>query len=275
MTDPVTINEGVLRLGAFLGIFIAMALLELALPRRTQKASKTKRWTTNLLIAGIDSLVVRLMAMLAVPIAAVAVATWAAANGWGILNLLEWPAWLEIIAAMILLDLAIYGQHVASHRIPALWHLHKVHHTDVEFDVTTAVRFHPVEIGLSMIWKVAVVLALGASPWAVVLFEIALNGCAMFNHANLALPAWMDAIIRKVIVTPDMHRVHHSIHRDEHDTNYGFSLSCWDKIFGTYTDQPRDGHAGMTIGQTNHLNDNPTRLGWSLRLPFMRQGKRD
>lgn len=269
MNDAVTINEGVLRLGAFLGIFLAIALLEFALPRRTQKTSKAKRWVTNLLIAGIDSLVVRLLAMLAVPVAAVAAASWAGANGWGILNMVDLPAWIEIFIAMIVLDLAIYGQHVASHKVPALWRLHKVHHTDVEFDVTTGVRFHPVEIGLSMLWKVLVVIALGASPWAVVLFEIVLNGCAMFNHANLALPAWLDRLIRKVIVTPDMHRVHHSIHRDEHDTNYGFSLSCWDHVFGTYTDQPRDGHIGMTIGQPNHLDDNPTKLGWSLRLPFM------
>jgi len=270
-----TINEGVLRLGAFLGIFLAMALLEIALPRRTQKASKAKRWTTNLLIAGIDSLLVRLLAMLAVPVAAVAAAAWAASRGWGLLNMIGLPAWVEIVAAMIVLDLAIYGQHVASHKVPALWRLHKVHHTDVEFDVTTAVRFHPVEIGLSMVWKVLVVIALGASPWAVVLFEIALNGCAMFNHANLALPAWLDAVIRKIIVTPDMHRVHHSIHRDEHDTNFGFNLSCWDHVFGTYTQQPRDGHTGMTIGQATHLNDNPTRLGWSLRLPFLKQNKRN
>lgn len=258
-----------MRLGAFLGIFLLMALLELAMPRRTQKASKPKRWTTNLLIAGIDSLVIRLMAMLAVPVAAVAAAAWAEANHWGLLAFIDLPGWLEIIIAMVALDLAIYGQHVASHKIPVLWRLHKVHHTDVEFDVTTAVRFHPVEIGLSMLWKILVVLSLGASPWAVVLFEIALNGCAMFNHANIKLPVLLDRFVRMIIVTPDMHRVHHSIHRDEHDTNFGFNLSCWDRLFGTYTDQPKEGHTGMTIGQPNHLNDNPTRLGWSLRLPFV------
>lgn len=269
MDEPAIINEGYLRLGAFLGIFFTMALLELAMPRRSQKASKTRRWTTNLLIGGIDSLVLKLMAMLAVPIAAVAAAAWAETNQWGMLNFAELPGWVEIIIAMILLDLAIYGQHVASHKIPVLWRLHKVHHTDIEFDVTTAVRFHPVEIGLSMIWKVLVVLAIGAPPWAVVLFEIVLNGCAMFNHANIKLPAMLDRLVRMIIVTPDMHRVHHSIHRDEHDTNFGFNLSCWDHLFGTYTDQPRDGHTGMTIGQPNHLDENPTRLGWSLRLPFV------
>ena len=270
-----TVSEGALRLGAFLGIFLVMALLELARPRRTQHASKTRRWATNLLIAGIDTLVVRLMALLAVPIAAVAAAAWAQSNGWGVLNWMALPSWVEIILAMVVLDLAIYGQHVASHKIPILWRLHQVHHTDVEFDVTTAVRFHPIEIALSMLWKIVVVIALGASPWAVILFEIVLNGCAMFHHANFALPLWLDAIVRKILVTPDMHRVHHSVHRDEHDTNYGFNLSIWDRLFSTYTAQPREGHLGMTIGQNRHLNDNPTYLGWSLQLPFMPLGKRN
>jgi len=264
------IGEAPLRLGAFIGIFVAMALLELAIPRRKSGTRKQARWFTNLMIAGIDSLVLRLMAMLAVPIAAVAAAAWAQTRGWGVLNWLDWPDWLEVMIAMIVLDLAIYGQHVASHKIPLLWRLHKVHHTDVEFDVTTAIRFHPVEIALSMLWKIAIVLILGAPPLAVVLFEITLNGCAMFNHANITLAQWLDRAVRMVIVTPDMHRVHHSIYRVEHDTNYGFNLSFWDRLFGTYTAQPRDGHLEMTIGQKDHLNDNPTRLGWSLRLPFVK-----
>ena len=263
------IGEAPLRLAAFIGIFVLMALLELAMPRRVPGQGKAARWFTNLTIAGIDSLVVRAMTMLAAPIAAVAAAAWAEAQGWGLLNWLNWPGWLEIVLAMIALDLAIYGQHVASHKIPVLWRLHKVHHTDVDFDVTTALRFHPVEIALSMVWKIAVVLILGASPWAVVLFEITLNGCAMFNHANIALPLGLDRIVRLLIVTPDMHRVHHSVYQSEHDTNYGFNLSCWDQLFGTYTAQPRDGHLAMTIGQKNHLDDNPKKLVWSLMLPFM------
>ncbi len=264
------IGEAPLRLGAFLGIFVLMALLELAIPRRKPGASKTARWFTNLMIGGIDSLVLRLMTMLAVPIAAVTAAAWAQTQGWGVLNWLDWPDWLEFAIAIIVLDVAIYGQHVASHKIPLLWRFHKVHHTDVDFDVTTAIRFHPVEIALSMLWKIAIVLFLGVPPWAVVLFEIALNGCAMFNHANITLSPWLDRAVRLFIVTPDMHRVHHSIYSFEHDTNYGFNLSLWDRLFGTYTDQPRDGHREMTIGQSDHLNDNPTRLGWSLRLPFVR-----
>lgn len=273
MDDFLGIGEGALRLGAFLGLFLALALLELAMPRRVPAKSKRKRWVTNLAIAGIDTFVVRLMALMAVPLAAVAAAVWAQSQGWGLLNRLGWPAWIEIILAMLVLDLAIYGQHVASHKIPLLWRLHRVHHADVDFDVTTAVRFHPVEIALSMLWKIVVVFALGPSPLAVVLFEITLNGCAMFNHANLALPLWLDRIIRLVLVTPDMHRIHHSVHRDEHDKNYGFSLSWWDRAFGTYTAQPRDGHTSMTIGLTKYRGENPTQLGWSLRLPFLPAGR--
>lgn len=264
------ISETALRLGAFLGILLIMALLELVIPRRMPRETKWRRWITNLTIAGIDAAVVRLMALLAVPVAAVAAAVWAQANGWGLLNWLNIPEWIALPVAIVVLDLAIYAQHVASHKFPILWRLHKVHHTDVEFDVTTAVRFHPIEIALSMLWKIAVVLALGASPWAVILFEVILNGCAMFNHANITLPGWLDRIVRLVLVTPDMHRVHHSVYRSEHDTNYGFSLSIWDKLFGTYKAQPHDGHVDMVIGQKSHLNDNPTRLGWSLRLPFRR-----
>ncbi len=270
-----SISEGALRLSVFFGIFLVMALLELAMPRRTPNRVKSRRWLTNLAIAGIGAAVIRLMALLAVPIAAVAAAAWAQSEGWGVFNQLDWPGWVEILLAVILLDLAIYGQHVASHKIPVLWRLHKVHHTDVDFDVTTAVRFHPVEIALSMLWKIVVVVALGASPWAVVLFEVILNGCAMFNHANFALPLWLDRIVRVILVTPDMHRVHHSIHRFEHDTNFGFNLSVWDRLFNTYTDQPRDGHVKMVIGQKNHLNDSPTRLGWSLRLPFLPSQRSD
>jgi len=264
-----TIGEAPLRLAAFAGRFLLMALLELAMPRRVPGQGKKARWFTNLMITGIDSLVLRAMAMLAAPIAAVAAAAWAQTQGWGVLNALQWPGWLEIVLAMIILDLAIYGQHVVSHKIPLFWRLHKMHHSDVDFDVTTALRFHPVEIALSMLWKIAVVLVLGASPWAVVLFEVTLNGCAMFNHANFAMPLWLDRVVRLLIVTPDMHRVHHSIYPSEHDSNYGFNLSLWDRLFKTYTAQPRDGHLGMTIGQKNHLNDNPKKLIWCLMLPFM------
>lgn len=267
-----SIGVAPLRLAAFIGIFVLMAVLELAMPRRVSGDGKANRWLTNLMMAGLGSLVVRLMAMLAAPLAAFAAALWFQAQGWGLLNWLNgsesWPGWPEVLFAMIILDLSVYAQHVASHKIPLLWRLHKVHHTDVDFDVTTAVRFHPIEIGLSMLWKIVVIGIIGASPAAVLLFEVTLNGCAMFNHANFALPLWLDRIVRSLIVTPDMHRVHHSVHRSEHDSNYGFNLSIWDKIFRTYTAQPRDGHLAMTIGQKNHLNENPKKLCWSLMLPF-------
>jgi sterol desaturase/sphingolipid hydroxylase (fatty acid hydroxylase superfamily) len=272
-----TIGVAPLRLSAFIGIFILMALLELALPRRTPGQGKATRWFTNLMIAGLGAIVVRAMALLAAPLAAFTAALWVQAQGWGLLNWLNsspgWPGWPEVLIAMVVLDLAVYGQHVASHRIPIIWRLHKVHHTDVDFDVTTAVRFHPVEIGLSMLWKIIVILITGASPAAVLLFEVTLNGCAMFNHANITLPLWLDRIVRMLIVTPDMHRVHHSIYRSEHNSNYGFNLSLWDRLFATYTDQPRDGHEAMTIGLKNHLNGNPKKLVWSLMLPFKETGR--
>lgn len=262
------ISETTLRLSAFLGIFVIMALLELLIPRRKLEHSKARRWFTNLAIVGIDGAVVRLMAILAVPLVAVAAAVWAQSTGWGLFNTTGWPLWLEIVIAVVLLDLAIYGQHVASHRIPVLWRLHKMHHADVDFDVTTALRFHPVEIALSMLWKIVVVIALGAAPVAVILFEVVLNGCAMFNHANISLPAWLDRALRLILVTPDFHRVHHSVYTREHNNNYGFNLSFWDRLFGTYTAQPEDGHTGMTIGLNEYQSEAPTGLGWSLTLPF-------
>lgn len=263
-----SISEATLRLSVFAGIFVFMAVLELLIPKRKPKHSRARRWFTNIAIGGIGSLLVRAMAALAIPLAAVAAAFWARDNGWGLFNATAWPAWAEITAAIVLLDLAIYGQHVISHKFPPLWRLHKVHHTDVDFDVTTAIRFHPVEIGLSMLWKIVVVVALGAAPVAVVLFEVILNGCAMFNHSNIGLPAPFDRLLRSLIVTPDMHRVHHSIYRREHDTNFGFNLSVWDRMFRTYTAQPQDGHTGMTIGLPGHQDEKPTGLAWSLALPF-------
>lgn len=268
MNIDLGISETTLRFGIFLGIFAIMATLELLLPRRKLNHSKGHRWFTNLAIAGIDGLIVRLMALFVVPLAAVATAFWAQTKGFGLFNATDWPAWLEITIAIILLDMAIYVQHVVSHLFPPLWRLHKVHHTDVDFDVTTAVRFHPIEIALSMLWKMIVVVALGADPLAVVLFEVILNGCATFNHSNVTLPGLLDRIVRTLFVTPDMHRVHHSIYAREHNSNYGFNLSVWDRLFRTYTDQPEDGHVGMTIGLREHQNEKPTGLVWSLALPF-------
>lgn len=262
------LSETTLRFGVFVGVFVAMALLELLIPKRELTAPKSRRWLTNLTIVGIDSLIVRVMALTAVPIAALAAAFWAEQAGFGLFNRLDWPLWLEVVLAIVILDFAIWFQHLAAHKIPVLWRLHQMHHADVDIDVTTAIRFHPIEIALSMVWKILWVVPLGASPLAVLLFEVILNGCAMFNHANVALPGWLDRLLRVFIVTPDMHRVHHSIEHREHDSNYGFNLSIWDRMFATYTPQPAAGHAGMTIGLKPYQSEEPTRLAWSLMVPF-------
>lgn len=261
-------NETTLRLSVFAGIFAAMAVLELLIPKRKLGQSRARRWFTNISIAGVGSVVVRLLALFVIPLAAVAAAMWAQREGWGLFNATDWPIWVEITIALLVLDLAIYGQHVASHKVPALWRLHRVHHADRDIDVTTGIRFHPIEIGLSMLWKILVVAALGAAPVAVVLFEVILNGCSMFNHSNIALPGPLDRALRAILVTPDMHRVHHSVERSEHDTNFGFNLSLWDRLFRTYTAQPREGHLGMTLGLKAWQDQRPTGLGWSLALPF-------
>ncbi|MCB1503440.1 MAG: sterol desaturase family protein [Hyphomicrobiaceae bacterium] len=245
-----------------------MATAEALRPKRRLAHAKGRRWLTNLAIVAVDSVLVRLMGALAIPLVAVAAAVFAARQGWGLFNWLDWPIWLEIALAVVILDLAIWFQHLVSHKVPLLWRLHQMHHADVDIDVTTAIRFHPIEIGLSMLWKILCVVALGASPEAVLLFEIILNACAMFNHANVALPAGVDRLLRLIVVTPDMHRVHHSVIRSEHDSNYGFNLSVWDRIFGTYRPAPQHGHDGMTIGLTPYQSEAPTRFIWSLMLPF-------
>ena len=270
-----SISEGALRLGAFAGIFAVMALLELLIPKRRLDHKKSQRWFTNIAIGGVDSVIVRLMSLFVIPLAAVAAALWLETKGWGLMYLVSWPDWVEILLAVIVLDMAIYWQHVASHKIPMLWDFHKMHHSDVDFDVTTAIRFHPVEIALSMLYKIVLVFILGPSAIAVVIFEIVLNGCAMFNHSNVAFPRWFDAILRLVLVTPDMHRVHHSIIHSEHDTNYGFNLSVWDRIFRSYTAQPEKGHLDMTIGLKTYQSEAPTGLAWSLTLPFRKSPGRE
>ncbi|HMW31367.1 MAG TPA: sterol desaturase family protein, partial [Plasticicumulans sp.] len=193
-------------------------------------------------------------------------------RGWGLLRALAVPAPLAGMLSLLLLDLAIWAQHVAMHRVPLLWRLHRVHHTDTDFDTSTALRFHPLEIGLSMLWKIVLVLALGAPVAAVAGFELLLSACALFNHANLALPAPVDAWLRRVLITPDVHRIHHSIHRDETDSNFGFSVVWWDHLFGTWRSAPRDGHATMTIGLDGFRAPQAQRLGALLLQPLRRDG---
>ena len=244
MTETILANEPMLRLAVFLGVLVAMAGWELAAPRRRQDIPRVIRWTNNLALVVVDTIILRLT----LPILAVGLAQMTEARGWGLFNALDVPLWLAVPLSILLLDLAIYLQHVLFHAVPGLWRLHRMHHADLEFDVTTGLRFHPVEIVLSMVIKLAVVMALGAPALAVLLFEVLLNATALFNHANIRLPAGVDRVLRWVVVTPDMHRVHHSVIPAETNSNFGFNLPWWDRLLGTYRAQPKAGHEGMTIG---------------------------
>ncbi len=259
-------NEALFRLGIFVGLFALLALIEAAAPRRTRTQPRSTRWVTNWAIIILDTLTLRLLAV-ALPLLAVGAALDAQAQGWGLMNAMNLPAWLAIVLTVLIFDLAIWAQHLITHKVPILWRFHRVHHADRDIDVTTAIRFHPVEIALSMLLKIGLVYLLGPPAIGIIVFEIILNGTAMFNHANIRLPLAVDAILRRVLVTPDMHRVHHSIHRHEHDSNYGFALSIWDRIFRTYIAQPEKGHEEMQIG-LEWQDDEPSKLGWSLLLPF-------
>lgn len=256
--------EAQIRLLWFIGLFAVMATLELLAPRREGQPLKVRRWATNWAIVIIDSAIVRLL----FKTAAVGGAVWAAQSGIGLFNVIAAPYWLAIAFSFAVLDFAVWFEHWVFHRIPFLWRIHRMHHSDVAFDVTTAIRFHPLEIVLSMCWKYLAVLALGSPAAAVLIFEIALNGGAMFNHSNFKLPLWVDRWLRLFIVTPDMHRVHHSVDRGEHNSNFGFNLSIWDRIFATYTDQPALGHGGMKIGLHGWLDERPAGLIWTLMVPF-------
>jgi sterol desaturase/sphingolipid hydroxylase (fatty acid hydroxylase superfamily) len=236
--------EPIIRLSFFLGVLLLMVLWELLTPRRQQAVGRGLRWPNNLGLVVLDTLVVRLL----FPFAGVGMAFLAQRNGWGLFNLFPLPAWITIPVAVLLLDLIIYGQHVVFHAVPVLWRLHRMHHADLEFDVTTGLRFHPGEIILSMLIKLVVVAALGAPPIAVLVFEVLLNATSMFNHGNVRIPSKLDRWLRLVLVTPDMHRVHHSIDRRETDSNFGFNVPWWDRLFGTYRAQPALGHDGMTLG---------------------------
>ena len=264
MADNLFAHEPWIRLGAFAGIFATMALWELMAPRRRQAIGRLRRWPGNLGVVVIDTLLVRLI----FPTAAVGVALVAQVGGWGLLPALDAPAWLAIIIAVFVLDLAIYLQHVLFHAVPVLWRLHRMHHADLEIDVTTGARFHPIEILLSMAIKLGVVAALGAPAVAVLIFEVLLNGTSMFNHGNVCLPPRFDRVLRWLVVTPDMHRVHHSILPRETNSNFGFNLPWWDRLFGTYRAQPQAGHEGMTIGIEQFRDPRELRLDRMLSQPF-------
>jgi sterol desaturase/sphingolipid hydroxylase (fatty acid hydroxylase superfamily) len=237
-------NEVPVRLGAFLGIFVAMAVWEVLAPRRTLHEPKSLRWTNNLALTVLNSVLVRVI----LPVVAIGVAGFAAERGMGVLNIVTLPHAWAIVVSVLALDLAIYLQHLMFHAVPLFWRLHRVHHADLDFDVTTGARFHPIEIALSMLIKFAVILVLGPPAVAVLIFEVLLNATSMFNHGNVRLPARVDRVLRWLVVTPDMHRVHHSIDPRETNSNFGFNVPWWDRLFGTYRAQPRAGHDAMTIG---------------------------
>jgi sterol desaturase/sphingolipid hydroxylase (fatty acid hydroxylase superfamily) len=241
-----------------------MALWEVFAPRRVRSVGRVRRWPSNLGIVVLDAALVRIL----IPVAAVGAAAYAAQRGWGLLNLTAWPFWIDVIVGFVVLDLVIYAQHVAFHKVPVLWRLHRMHHADLDIDVSTGLRFHPIEILLSMLIKIAVVMLIGVPPVAVVAFEVVLNATSMFNHSNAAMPLWLDRIVRLFVVTPDMHRVHHSIKRHETDSNYGFNLPWWDWVFRTYRPQPEAGHERMTIGLPIFRDPKELRLDRLITQPF-------
>jgi sterol desaturase/sphingolipid hydroxylase (fatty acid hydroxylase superfamily) len=257
-------NEPFIRLACFAGVFALMALWEVYAPRRERSVSRALRWTNNLGVVAVDTLLVRLL----LPTAAVGVALHAEANGWGLLALVDWPYAAKVVIAVIALDLAIYLQHVLFHAVPALWRLHRMHHADLDIDVSTGVRFHPIEILISLVIKIAVVAALGAPAVAVLIFEILLNATSMFNHGNVRLPGPADRLLRWLLVTPDMHRVHHSIDPRETNTNFGFNFAIWDRLFGTYRAAPAAGHIAMTVGISQFRDPRELRLDRLLTQPF-------
>lgn len=261
-------SEAAIRFAVFLAIFSLMALLELSLPRLQRPelvgAFKRRRWFTNLSMVVLSSVLLRLV----FPAAAVGTALWAEANQFGLFHRFEVDPILAGVVAFVILDFAVWLEHVASHKLSILWRIHRMHHSDTGFDVTTALRFHPLEIVLSMFWKAAIVVLLGTPAIAVLLFEIVLNGTAMFNHSNYNLPKPVDRILRLVLVTPDMHRVHHSNIPTETDTNYGFNFPFWDRMFGTYLDQPRLGHEKVDIGLKEYAKEDASNLLWALVIPF-------
>lgn len=266
MNEFVLHYEASIRLGVFFGIFALMALLEIVIPCRTLQVSKAQRWTCNLGIVVLNTLLVRVI----FPGAAMGMALFAQQHGWGLFNYFQLPSWLAVLASVAILDFSIYLQHVMVHAVPALWRLHRVHHADLDFDVTTGARFHPLEILLSMLIKFAAICVLGPPLVGVVIFEVLLNATSMFNHSNVRLPLGLDRRLRWGLVTPDMHRVHHSIEDDETNSNFGFSLSCWDRLFGTYRDQPRLAHEKMRIGIHTYRDPRQvSRLPGMLLLPFI------
>ncbi|MBI5137521.1 MAG: sterol desaturase family protein [Nitrospirae bacterium] len=258
-------HEAAVRLGCFLGIFAAMAVWEVVAPRRALTASKPIRWTSNLTLVVLNTVLLRLV----FPAAATGMAFLADDRGWGLLNNFEVPAGIALGVAVVALDFTLYVQHVIFHAVPVLWRLHRMHHADLDMDVTVGARFHPIEILLSMLIKFAAIVVLGPGIGAVIVFEVILNATAMFNHGNVRMPEGVDRLLRRLVVTPDMHRVHHSVAPRETNSNFGFALPIWDRMFGTYLAQPEAGHERMTIGIREFRDPSRLTLPWMLALPFL------
>jgi sterol desaturase/sphingolipid hydroxylase (fatty acid hydroxylase superfamily) len=261
--------ESAIRLGCFGGVLALMALWEWLAPRRELTIGRTTRWINHFGLVALNTVAVRFL----FPLGAVGVALIAEERGWGLFHNLSLPSWLAVILAVVALDLIIYLQHVLFHAVPLLWRLHSVHHADLDFDATTGLRFHTLEILLSMGLKALVILLLGAPALAVLLFEVALNATSLFNHGNVRFPAWLDRVLRLIVVTPEMHRIHHSVDRRETNSNFGFNLPWWDFLFGTYRPRPAKGQEGMTIGLAQYREPWVERLHWMLALPFFGNGR--
>ena len=257
-------SEPVVRMGFFLSVFAIMALWEAAIPRRQRVASRWLRWPSNLGITVLNTVLLRSV----IPTATAGVALLSQEHGWGLLNQLSLPSWLAVVLAVLILDLAIYLQHVMLHAVPALWRVHRMHHADLDFDVTTGVRFHPIEIFISAGLKLVVVVAIGVPVFAVLIFEVLLNATSLFNHSNVTIPAGIDRVLRWFVVTPDMHRVHHSVVASETNSNFGFNLPWWDRLLATYRAEPDRGHEDMTIGIEQFRAPRELRLDRMLSQPF-------
>jgi sterol desaturase/sphingolipid hydroxylase (fatty acid hydroxylase superfamily) len=259
-------NAPLVRLITFFAVFAAVAIWEIATPFRDLSTRKPLRWGRNLGLLAVDTLIVRVV----LPAGAVGASLLAADRGWGLFNVLAVPPLVAVIGSMLILDFAIYVQHIIFHAVPALWRMHMVHHADLDFDVTTGTRFHPIEMLLSMLIKIVMVVLIGAPALAVLLFELLLNATAIFNHGNIHLPAFIDTPLRWILVTPDMHRIHHSVKRSECNSNFGFNLPWWDRLFGTYVPEPAAGQEEMILG-VSHIRDERQTLAWLLSLPFVRR----
>ena len=264
MADILLANESLIRLSCFGGVLLGMMVLEWVMPCRLNKIPKKTRWVANLGLILIDTLAVRLL----IPILPAAFALYCTQNHWGLFHVINFPSIVVFTLSLLLLDMMIYGQHVLVHKVPLLWRFHKVHHTDTELDVTSGVRFHPVEILFSVVFKLGVVGILGTPAVAVIVFEVLLNGTSLFNHSNIKLSPRMDRALRLFLVTPDMHRVHHSTVPQETDSNFGFNLPWWDEIFNTYKAQPYKGHQDMDIGLTEYRDSKGLNLFKLVQLPF-------